>query len=295
MDATRAEPHSEQDNGLRHRAWTEFVFGGHLLALGDAMVACALALVLGIHITWVLPLVVYLAVLAINSFNRFQEFEQDVLTNPERSVTMGKYMRLFPILIGGMLVVMALLVLLTAPLPATGLVVVMVVLGLLYTTLLKGLTRKVVGFKNFAIAVPYALIMLLLPMYYREPITMATFLVLSFYYGRIFLSAVFFDIKDTQSDAEEGLKTFAAVLGKDKTATLCIYVNVLSLLPLVYGVLTGLLPTFSLALLLTAPYAMYYLVKVRDSDTNYAFLFNVVADGEFVFWLGYVALAKYLL
>ena len=94
--------------------WDEFVYGSHLLALGDTLAIIAMSIILDIQITWALPLVIYLSVLAINSYNRYKEYDTDILTNPERSEKMRKYIRFFPYLITGLLITTSVIVFYTA-------------------------------------------------------------------------------------------------------------------------------------------------------------------------------------
>jgi len=53
------------------------------------------------------------------------------------------------------------------------------------------------------------------------------------------------------------------------------------------------LPTFSLALLVTIPYAIYYFYL--NSKTNCKeFYTNAVVDGEFLFWLPFMLIGRLL-
>lgn len=284
--------------GLRKASvsiWDEFVYGGHLLALGDALVITSLSIILKVQITWALPLVVYMSVLAINSYNRYEEYEQDILTNPERSEKMRKYIQLFPYLITLLLGASVVVVLLTATVQALIFMGLLFVLGLLYTIIFKGWTKKLIGFKNFSIALPYSLMVIFLALYYNHPINTAVVLILVFYYFRIFMSAMYFDIKDIKGDKKEGLKTFAAIIGKEKTMNALLILNILSFLPIVIGICLKIIPFFTIALTLTIPYTIYYVQKIKDKKINKSFLYNVVADSEFLFWLPYILVGKLLL
>ena len=275
--------------------WDEFVYGSHLLALGDALVITSLSIVLGIQITWTLPVVIYLSVLAINSYNRYKEFEQDILTNPERSEKMRKYIHFFPLLITLALAVSAVIVYLNSTRQALIFMGLLFVLGLLYTIVFKGWTKKVIGFKNFSIALPYSLMVVFAALYYNHPITWAVVLVVVFYYFRIFMSAMYFDIKDIKGDSKEGLKTFAVVYGKLKTMNILMVLNFLSFIPIIVGIYYKLIPIYSIWLALTIPYTMYYVLKIKDEKSNKSFLYNVIADGEFLLWLPYLLIAREIL
>lgn len=272
--------------------WDEFVYGSHLLALGDTLAIIALSIILEIQITWALPLVIYLSVLAINSYNRYEEYDTDILTNPERSEKMRKYIRFFPYLISLLLVVATIIVSQTATMQSLIFMGLLFILGLLYTLIFKGWTKKVIGFKNFSIALPYSLMVIFTALYYGHPITGVVILIMIFYYIRIFMSAMYFDIKDIRGDKKEGLKTFAVVFGKDKTINILQWLNIISFIPILVGLYYNLIPFYSVALFLTIPYANYYLSKTSSKSINLSFLNNVIADGEFIFWLPYILIAK---
>lgn len=285
----------ENLNKISNLVWNEFVYGGHIISLSDVCTFYAFAIILNIKVTWSFLVVIYLSVFAINTFNRYKELEQDFLTNPERAERTQKYIKFFPFLIYSSLFIVLGLVFYFASVKALLFTLPLFLLGLIYTLFLKGFTKKIIGFKNFAIAIPYSLLVIFFALYYLIPISLSIFLIFIFYYIRVFMSAMFFDIKDIESDKKEGLKTFAVVLGQKKTIQVLRLINVLSALPVVYGVYLKLFPNFSLGVLLTIPYAFFYYWKVERKKINKAFLYNVIADGEFVLWLPFVLLGKVLL
>lgn len=282
-------------NNLFKKIWDEFVYSGNLLALGDSLVIISLSIILGIQITWALPTVVYLSVMAINSYNRYVEYEKDILTNPERSEKIRKYIRSLPYLIVFLLATSTTIVFMTTTIQALVFMFFLFVLGIFYTIFFKGWTKKVIGFKNFLIALPYSLMVVFMALYYNNKISIAVVLVAIFYYGRIFLSAMYFDIKDIDGDAKEDLKTFAVVFGKGRTTVILQVINIISFLPLLIAIFLGLIPLYSIGLILSIPYTMYYVNKIKDLKSDKSFLYNVVADGEFLFWLPYVLIVKVLL
>lgn len=277
------------------KIWDDFVYGGHLVAVGDVSAMYVFSLILGIDITWPFLLVVYLGVMAINYFNRYKEFDQDVLTSPERSKELSKYKKFIPLVVVFSLLIMVLLVSQTASQNALLFMIFLFLLGIFYTVFLKRLTRKITGFKNFMTTLPYAFLVVFIFIYYDIPVTAGGSFILLFYFMRMFLNTALFDIRDVASDKKESLKTFAIVFGKEKTLGLLTILNVLSVVPIIYGIYAGALPLFSAAILFTILYAFYYLKQVKSSDINKSFLYNVVIDSEFVFWTPYILIGKYLI
>jgi len=273
--------------------WNEFVYGGHFLALGDVAAMYAISVVLNIPVTWSVFVVIYLCVFAANLLNRSDEVESDVLTNPTRVKIMKKYTKHFYPIVFGCLVISIGIILYYANIKTLVAAVLVVAIAALYTTSFKRVTRYIVGFKNFTAALFYSLMVFPLAFYYDTPITSAVFIVFIFYYVRIFISSAACDVKDIKSDKESGLKTIAIYFGKKEAKRLLNVLNILSGVLIVGGVYADILPKSSLFLLLTIPYAGYYLYQ-NSKMTKKELFSNVVIDGEFLFWFPYILIGKVL-
>ena len=279
---------------LTKTIWDEFVYGGHFLALGDAVALYVMAVILSISVTWSFLVVIYLCVFAANLFNRSDESVHDRLTNPIRLKVMKKYSDNFYPIVLVCLVVSASLVVIFSGINALILASLIFVVAILYTTLFKKMTRYIVGFKSYVAAFFYALMVFLLVIYYKAPINTAVILIFIFYYMRIFISNAACDVKDIESDKRRGLKTLAISLGEDTAMGLLNFINICSGLIIIFGVVTGILPSFSLGLLLTVPYASYYFYFNSKMDAKEAFT-NAIVDGEFLLWLPFILLGKVFL
>jgi len=165
---------------------------------------------------------------------------------------------------------------------------------MLYTTLFKKLTKYVVGFKSFIAALFYALMVFLLVIYYKAPINTAVILVFVFYYLRIFISNAACDVKDIESDKKRGFKTIAISLGENRAMKFLNILNIASGLVIVWGVYVSILPTFSLALLLTIPYASYYFY-LNSKTTSKEIFTNAIVDGEFLLWMPFILIGRLFL
>ena len=274
--------------------WDEFVFGSHLVALGDVFALYAMSVILNINVTISFFIVVYFSILAINFLNRYEDIDQDMTSNPERSKSVNKYLKFTPYI---MVVLTVLPVGITTYYASIGAIIFMLFLfgmGILYSVLLKNVTKRALGFKDIMTALPYALLVIFMALFYNAPITLALVLITVFYFIRMFINTTFFDIKDIKADKKEGLKTFPVVFGENKTKLFLILLNLISIIPIIIGVYLNVLPAYSIALLVTVIYAFLYLNK-RKLFTNQTTLYNVVVDGEFIFWLLYVFVAKGML
>lgn len=271
-------------------AWNEFVYGGHFLALGDALTLWALGLVAGIPVSWDFLVIVYLCVFAANLYNRKTEAEHDTLGNGVRVKVMAKYDRAFvPITVVSLGIVIFLL-LRFANIAVLLFAAVVFGISILYTAVLKPLTKYVVGFKSYVAAFFYALMVPLMATYYGQRIGWAVLLVFAFYLIRIFISNAACDIKDTESDGKRGLKTLAVYYGNEKAARVLRIVSLLSAIPIAVGIYLGALPLFAAAILLTIAYAYYYLMPNHAADNET--LTALIIDGEFLLWLPLVLIGR---
>lgn len=274
--------------------WDEFLYGGHFLALGDAIAIYVMAVILNIPITWSFLVVVYLCVFAANLFNRSDESDYDILTNPVRAKVMDKYVKHFYLVTISCLIIAIGLILYYSTFIALLFAVMIFLISMLYTTLFKKMTKYVVGFKSFIAAFFYALMVLLLAIYYSKLINEAVVLIFVFYFIRIFISNAACDVKDIASDKKRGLKTIAIVLGEDGAMKFLNVLNIASGLLVIWGVYVGILPVFSLTLALTVPYAWYYFY-LNSKVGSKEFFTNAIVDSEFIFWLPFLALGKIFL
>ena len=80
-----------------------------------------------------------------------------------------------------------------------------------------------------------------------------------FFWSRFFVNTVFCDLKDVERDREEGVLTFAAGLGVERTLHILRGVNVLSMLALAALVATHLLPLWMLPVALVGVYTHWLL------------------------------------
>lgn len=272
--------------------WDEFVYSSHLVALGDILALFSLSIILKVEVSISFFVVVYLSILAINFFNRYEDAGQDVLTNSERSKTVQKYFKYMPYAMGTLFVSSFLITAYFASFNALIFMMFLFGLGILYSIFLKNITRNVIGFKNFMTALPYGLLVVFMAIYANYELSLAIILIAVFYFIRIFINTAYFDIKDMDSDKKEGLKTLAVVYGEQRTKKILLFINAISIVPIFAGIYLNVLPLYSLGILFTVFYALIYLGKKRIS--NQSLMYNVVVDGEFIFWLPYLLVGRVL-
>lgn len=275
--------------------WNEFVYGGHLISLGAASIVFTSAILLDIKITWDCLLVVYLGTQSVYLYNHFKEFDKDSLTNPQRSEHIEKYVKYIPLITLFFSLTAIVIVIYFNKILALLFGLLMLFGGLLYSKFLKKFTRRIIGFKDFLISFLWATLVIFLAYYYFFSWNFALILMVLFIFLRLFLNTNFFDMKDVESDIKEGLLTLPVILGKKTLIKFLTIINMLSMIPIIFGVFLDILPNFSLILLLTIPYSFYYLKQTSKESVDLRFLSYVLVDGEYLLWSIFILLGKNLL
>ena len=275
--------------------WNEFVYGGHLLSFGAVSIVYTASILLDIRITWDFLLVVYLGTESVYLYNRFKEYKVDFLTNPERTEHIKKYVKYIPFIIFLMTFSAIVFVVYFNKISALTFGLLLLIIGLLYSLFFKKITEKIIAFKSFFISLMWSLLVLFLAIYYSAPINLALFLFSVFVFLRFFVSVSFFDIKDIKTDKQEGLKTLAVVLKQSTLWQFLSIIAILAVLPLIIGVYLRILPISSLMLFLTIPYTFFYFKQLENKNISPYFLYNVIVDGEFIFWPFFILIGKHFL
>jgi len=280
--------------------WKEFIYGGHLQCLGVVSLLVIEGKVLDLKISWRLLVFVYLIFYLIYIYNRIKEIEIDELTNPQRVKHFKSYLsKINKIFYGLSLgVILGLVLLKKFSFLIFGLS--LLVLGLLYTPTLKNLTKKLVGFKNFYVALFFSAI-LASPFFWDlnlvENISQRKWFGGGGLFFLVFLKGVlmqaFLDCKDVEGDEKIGLKTFPVVYGREKIFKFLKIFNsfVFGGLLFCFCVWFKIFPLYFLGLLLIIPFN-FFSIKLAEERK---YLGYILESGEFFWWLILIFLSEKIL
>lgn len=264
----------------------EFIYGGYLTSLGCPAFVLSVAILLNSTIDLPVLLISYLTPLIVYSFNYYGELEKDMASNPERAVHLSKKVRLYPLILGIYVLLLALLLVFFANYIMMTFVLILLFCGIFYTILFKDLTKQVPGFKGVYIASVWALAgAFFFNFHYSLSWDFFSVLMFLFIFLRGIINVTFFDIKDLASDSAQGLKTLPVILGREKTLTFLHVLNIFAFVPLLAGVYFGLVPVFALALVVFYFYDYYYLRKAAVINSKSLRMISyTLADAEFILW-----------
>lgn len=270
----------------------EFIYGGHLLSLGAVALLISGNFVFKTPINFFLMIISYSINQIVYNYNHLKESEKDFLTNPDRVEHLKKTERINLLLFFVYLLICAISLIYLKKLNLTILVLFILIGGILFTEFFKKLTKKIPLFKDIYVSIFWALGTFLIVFFYNIKNWLAIFLFFLFIFLRFLVSTIFFDIKDIESDKQEGLKTLPVIWGKKGTVDFLYFLNFFSFFPIIIGVYYYVFPPFSIFLCVFYFYTLYYLKKADQG--NILKLSYIIVDGEYLFWPLLLFLAKLL-
>ncbi len=137
--------------------------------------------------------------------------------------------------------------------------------------------------KNLTISLGWSLIPILVGLYFGGFNT-ALLLLSPFIFLRLMTNTIVFDIRDTQGDRENGIKTLPTELGVPKAFSVVGLIDAASAIYLIILLGASLVPTFAVTLVTLPIYSTIYRAFAMRSNANLAFICDVVADAEYVLW-----------
>jgi 4-hydroxybenzoate polyprenyltransferase len=282
-------------------AYRELVLGGHLLALGTASMAGAAAYLFGRSPTIVLLVMAYLFSFGAYMMNRSAEMDQDLVSHPERTSYLARRRKVLPavvaasFLIGYALAATVSLIFFVA-------LLVPLALSLLYSVGSKQLVR-VIGtsklkqrllLKNVSIAFGWSLIPILVGLYFGG-FDAPLLLLAPFIFLRLMTNTIIFDIRDTEGDRENAVRTLPTELGVSKSFSVVGWIDALSAVYLVALLVIGAVPQFALTLMVLPIYSTIYRGFAMQSNANLGFICDVIADAEYILWGPLIYIGKILI
>jgi len=277
--------------------WNEFIYGGHFQSLGAASIVFVSGILLKIQITWDILFITYLLFYALYLYNRLKEIKIDSLTNLKRTQHFRRYLGFIPIIFYSAVFILVVSLVYFSNLKALIFGLFLFVFGILYTLIFKRLTQKVPFLKNFYVSIFFASLVFLPIIYYSYPLK--TVLIVSglvlglFIFLKAFISQIFLDIKDIESDREQKLRTFPIIIGEKNTFTILSIFNFLItiIIPVGFSFYFNIFPRSMLMLIFTIPFSFYcYSLAKKQKYFGY-----ILQSGEFLLWPPLILLGEIIL
>ena len=214
--------------GLLSFVVREVLYSGHIQSFGAVSIVLLSAVFLGVEPTIGMALVPYLLFQAIYFHDRYSDLNTDVETNRERSEHLKSYFHVIPFIIAALALAALLIVLMNSNAFTFIISILIIIFGLLYPKVMKNLTRFIPLFKNIYVALVFGILVFLPFIYSGSEETQVGFAIPLFLY--IFIQSVIIqillDLKDRSSDAQQGLKTLAVLIGTQKAALIAMALSI---------------------------------------------------------------------
>lgn len=262
--------------------WREFVFGGHLASIGPVIIVLIVCKLSGIRYPLDLLFCVYCITYLAYALDRYLDIKRD--KNDPRLEYISKYYKLFPFIFLILLIIISILSF-NNSIYSFYFVSIFVIIGFLYNIFLKKLTKSIIGFKSFFVAISYPATVFLIAPFTNSHVSVTMFLIFLFFFARVLDNTIFCDIKDIREDKLNNLKTIPIVLNSKRLNILLISINIASIIPIIYGYIINIFPAYSLLLIITSTYYFYYLDLSKKENADMQKMANFWADGELIVWL----------
>jgi|GEM_PF-1697755 len=169
-------------------------------------------------------------------------------------------------------------------------ILALIVLGGIYDRYIREVSKRIWAFRDIFIMLCWNIFIFLFLAYSGISVVSAVLFFLAFVLSRDFVNIAYCDIKDIALDEHNGQHTFATLMGANRLINVLTVVNIFSIILIVFGAVTGILPTLSYFLI--APVMITtLLVKLSHSTKIYS---TTTVDFEYYTWLLFILIGKLL-
>lgn len=267
--------------------------------MGAAAIALSAMVLLEMNIRWEFLFIAYFGTQFIYNYNHHKEIDIDSSTNTSRTMHLGiyhKYSKILIVIYGAIFFILLILFGNSETFLFGGL---LLLIGLLFSYTIKDFFGKIAGVKLLYTSFAWGLLIPFTAIYCSHPLDKSIIIFFVFTSFRAIITTTFFDIKDIVIDTKRNIVTLPAILGKDRCLDFLHLFNFISLLPIIFGVIIGIIPKYSIFLISLFFYTYYYTQKTKYDTVDLPMISYIIVDGEFVFWpfllmLGIVFMTRYL-
>jgi 4-hydroxybenzoate polyprenyltransferase len=273
-----------------------------LLALGSAMAAFSVSIIIGFPLTDIAPFAIIFSItFSIYNINRQTDDLEDRINHPDRQAFSKKFKK--PLLMAAMIayalaVILAFergfetLVACLFPILIVGAYSIKWMPNTLRSRLKFSRLKDILIIKNLVIAFTWASMIFVLLSYYHAPVSVAVLTMFCFLFFRFLINTIMFDLRDTVGDKMSNVKTLPVVFGEARTKRYLYVLNAflgVFLLAAAFFRLSAPLPL--LFINISTLYGFYYISQFGKMDSK--FLADVIVDGEY-FFIVLLAIVSYL-
>ena len=268
-------------NSLGRFLVNEFIYGCHFLSLSGSAIVLSAMFFMNVPIRWEFCIIAYFLTQTAYTYNHYREFKKDSSVDSKRVRHLRRYGCFFPFLVFSYGLSYSVALISSGSSLSIVFGFVFLGIGLIYTEVIKSLTQRIIGLKSFYTSFSLALLVMFTAVYCGHALDVSVIVFSLFLFLNMSINTTFYDLKDMETDKKDGLKTLPLVLGKYRFLKLLHVLNIIAILPVVFGVWYGALPLYALLLIGMFGYCFYFIQKAWNSHTDLDFLSYIVVDGQY--------------
>ncbi|MEA1905934.1 MAG: UbiA family prenyltransferase [Euryarchaeota archaeon] len=225
----------------------------------------------------------FFVIYSVYSLNKVTDQEEDAVNMPERSALVQGNEKILLILAVVAYIMALFLGWLASPF-ASLILLVPIVLGIAYSKDILSIIgiprlKDILFVKSFVVALSWATCVALLPSLYLESLAKLWF-IFPFFFIKVFINTVLFDVRDVTGDAMNGVTTVPVVIGVSWTKRLLLTLQ--SLLALWTVLFLTLFNDYSLVLIASMIYGYLYILYFCTENNRNKILWDMLVDGEWI-------------
>ena len=235
-----------------------------------------------VKVNFNLLLASFLLTFAVYNLNKLTDVKEDSVNMPERAgfIEKNKHCVIFATITSYIIALS--LSFLQNPL-AIFIILFPFCTGIVYSIKLSSIRLKdITGIKNITIALSWAVIGTFLPLTvsFRDFIIIP--LVFYFFFIRVFIGSITFDVRDIEGDRISGVKTIPVVFGRQKTKNLLLLLNSTLIPWLAFSYLSGFFHQYLFVLIFAVAYGYWYILHFCKEGIKIGKSMDLLVDGEWI-------------
>jgi 4-hydroxybenzoate polyprenyltransferase len=261
------------------------VFNSLFISLVCVFLTFASFKFLNVSMNITLLLAVFLSTFSVYSLNRLTDMEEDSVNIPER----GAYIQGKEKILLIYCVLSYLVALILGWLVNPGTVIVLLfplIIGIFYSIEVSHKVprfKNIPGMKNIIVTLSWTVGAVFIPLVCKYPGILDTAMLFFFFFIKLFINAISFDIRDIEGDKKNGVKTIPVLLGRIKTKILLYGVHSSLIIWLSFIVLEGIFISYWPVFLFSIIYGYVYIHIFSKNRKFGKFSRDLFVDGEWIF------------
>ncbi len=240
-------------------------------------------IILDVALNPILLCAMFFVIYSVYSLNKVTDREEDAINMPARSIFVAGNERFLLTLAIASYIAALLLGLIESPF-AAGILLVPFLSGIVYSTnslSIIGIPRlkDIFLVKSLIVAFSLAVCAAFLPALHLPNYAKLCF-IFPFFFSKVFINTVLFDVRDVEGDTLNGVKTIPVVIGVKRTRQMLLLIQ--SLLVVWFVLFSDLFSKYYAILIASMIYGYLYIIYFCNTEHHSDMSWDILLDGEWI-------------